>query len=85
MGVNLYTFMGARALTMAQIGTHNGFWAPRKIINAPTTVLPLGFYPLLPRDSFDNCKIWISTMVGCKNQHILGVIKTNHAKIAYGT
>ena len=42
MGVNLYTFVGALAPTMAQIGTHNGFWAPTKIIKAPTMALPLG-------------------------------------------
>ena len=37
MDVNLYTFVGARAPTMAQMGTHNRFWAPTKIIKAPTT------------------------------------------------
>ena len=41
MDVNWYTFLGARAPTMAQMDTHNGFWAPTKIIKAPTTVLPL--------------------------------------------
>ena len=42
MGVNLYTFVGARAPTMPQMGTHNSFWAPTKIIEAPTRVLLLG-------------------------------------------
>ena len=42
MGVNLYAFVGARAATMAQMGTHNGFRAPTYIIKAPTTILPLG-------------------------------------------
>ena len=42
MGVNFYTFVGARAPTMAQMGTHNVFWAPTKVMKAPTMVLPLG-------------------------------------------
>ena len=42
MGVNLYTFGGVRAPAMAQMGTHNSFWAPTKIVKAPTRVVLLG-------------------------------------------
>ena len=43
MGVNLYTFVGARVPTMAQMGTHNGFtvWVSlgTHTVWAPTIVL----------------------------------------------
>ena len=42
MGVNLYTFVGARAPTMLKWAPTMVLWAPTKIIKAPTTVLPLG-------------------------------------------
>ena len=41
MGVNLYTFVGTPAPTMAQMGTHNSC-ASTKIIKAPTRALLLG-------------------------------------------
>ena len=49
MGVNLYTFVGARAPTMLKLAPTMFkwaptmvLWAPTKIIRAPTMVLPLG-------------------------------------------
>ena len=38
-GCQFVYFLGAQAPTMAQMGTHNGLWAPTKIIKAPTKII----------------------------------------------
>ena len=53
MGVNLYTFVGVQwTPTMAQMGTHNGFWAPTKNIKATTTV---SFFGAIKTNHAKNC------------------------------
>ena len=78
MGVNLYTFVGARAPTMLK-------WAPTTVFGHPQRLSghPQLFYRLGTHNSFDNCKMRSSMMLGCKNQCILDAIATNHAKIAW--
>ena len=59
-------------------------WAPTMVFGHPQTLSrhPQRYYRLGTHTSFNNCKIRISTMVGCKKQRTLDAIKTNHAKIA---
>ena len=71
MGVNLYTFVGARAPTMAQMGTHKDYQGTHKGFTtwAPTIVL------IIVKEG--SVRWWVA--------RINAFLKTNHAKNRPGT
>ena len=63
----------------AQMGTHNCSQAPTKISKTPSTVLTAWAPPIVL--IMVKC-LKLSTMMGCKNQRISDVIKTEHDVMA---
>ena len=78
MGVNLYTFVGARAPTMLEWTPIMGLWAPTKISKAPTMGLwaptKISKAPTTVLTAWAPLIVWItahyriifSAMMGCK-------------------